>query len=232
MTYASDVTASSRRIDPFRPDELHGLQAWYDAVAITGLSDGNSVSTWSDLSQFGRDVTEATNPPTYKTGIVNGLPVVRFDGSNDRLRFAGDNVADTFAQPNTVVAVVHNSSSGTVYHGSNTGDRATLLVNGGEWAIFAGDQVRKSGVTVDTDVHVISVIFDGASSELWYDGADNSPSSSPGTEEFRLIHIGVNAGGSAEYFNGDICEIIVYDNTLTASERQQVEAYLLHKWGI
>ena len=40
------------------------------------------------------------------------------------------------------------------------------------------------------------------------------------------------AGYVGNYWNGNICEIIVYSSDLTATERQRVEGYLAWKWGI
>jgi hypothetical protein len=44
--------------------------------------------------------------------------------------------------------------------------------------------------------------------------------------------IGSGSGYVGNYWNGNICEIIVYSSDLTSRERQQVEGYLAWKWGI
>jgi hypothetical protein len=55
-----------------------------DARFITGLSDGNAVSTWSDRSRNAADATQTgANRPEYKEAIQGGQPVVRFDGTDD-----------------------------------------------------------------------------------------------------------------------------------------------------
>jgi hypothetical protein len=56
-----------------------------DARFITGLSDGNAVSTWSDRSRNAADAVQsnATNQPEYKEAIQGGQPVVRFNGTDD-----------------------------------------------------------------------------------------------------------------------------------------------------
>lgn len=68
-----------------------GAVLWFDASKITGLNDGDAVGTWNDSSGNGYDATQATadNKPIYKTNIINGYPVVRFDGSNDVLTISG-----------------------------------------------------------------------------------------------------------------------------------------------
>jgi hypothetical protein len=43
-----------------------------------------------------------------------------------------------------------------------------------------------------------------------------------------------NAGSinTGQYFEGIIYEVIGFTSTLTTSQRQQVEGYLAHKWGL
>ena len=63
-----------------------GMLLWLRADAITGVSNGGSVTTWIDQSSNGYNAVYA-NPngevaPTYVTNVYNGLPVVRFSGDN------------------------------------------------------------------------------------------------------------------------------------------------------
>lgn len=62
------------------------LELQLDARDITGLSDGDSVTTWADSSAAGSDATQsnASYKPVYKTNIIGTNPVVRFSGSNAR----------------------------------------------------------------------------------------------------------------------------------------------------
>ena len=68
---------------------------WYRADAIQGLSDGASVATWSDSSGNGNNATQASsgNRPVWKQNVLNGYPVVRFNGTNSSL--IGPNVFPT-----------------------------------------------------------------------------------------------------------------------------------------
>lgn len=66
-----------------------GASIVLDSRRISGLVDGDPVSTWSDASGNSHDGTNTlTARPTYKTAIQGGQPVVRFDGSNDYLSVA------------------------------------------------------------------------------------------------------------------------------------------------
>lgn len=66
-----------------------------DARRLTGLNDGDAVSTWADVSGNGWDATSSsTQRPLYKTSIQGGQPVLRFDGSNDILSCAAAGAKD------------------------------------------------------------------------------------------------------------------------------------------
>ena len=99
------VTAYGRqrqpgKIDPLGrpryPDSVSGLKLrlkadgvlWQDAARTTpATADSAPVGCWDDASGVGNHFTQATagNRPLLRTAIVNGHPVIRFDGSNDTL---------------------------------------------------------------------------------------------------------------------------------------------------
>ena len=57
-----------------------------DSRFITGLSDGDPVSTWTDRSGSGNNATgSATARPTFQINEQGGQPAVQFDGLNDIL---------------------------------------------------------------------------------------------------------------------------------------------------
>jgi len=66
-----------------------GAAQAFDARQITGVSDGSTVQTWTDLGTGGNNASQSDSGrrPVYRTG-ANGLnngPVLQFDGSNDHL---------------------------------------------------------------------------------------------------------------------------------------------------
>lgn len=63
------------------------LEMELNARDIVGLTDGDTVATWSDSSAAGNDATQAAYSyrPIYKTNIIGSNPVVRFDASNKAL---------------------------------------------------------------------------------------------------------------------------------------------------
>lgn len=71
----------------FSPDEVSGLQAWWDASTLTGL-DGDPVSTLLDQSGNYSDMAmeTAANKPTLRTNALNNRNVIELDGVTDYLQ--------------------------------------------------------------------------------------------------------------------------------------------------
>lgn len=65
------------------PDAIGDLAIWVEADEISGLSDGDPIDSWTDLSGNGNHLTaSAAQRPLYYSGILNGLPVIRTNGSS------------------------------------------------------------------------------------------------------------------------------------------------------
>jgi hypothetical protein len=58
------------------------LKLHLDASQLTGLSDGATVTTWTDMSGLGNHAPQTAGTPIYKTGVLNGKPVIRFNGAS------------------------------------------------------------------------------------------------------------------------------------------------------
>lgn len=61
------------------PSVTTGLQFWFDARDIAGVSDGSTISTWADSSANARDAAVSTGTATYHTGVTPlGWPALTF----------------------------------------------------------------------------------------------------------------------------------------------------------
>lgn len=94
-----------------------GLQLLLDARTITGLSDGDTVSAWSDSSGLGNNAAQSTlaNRPLYKTNIYGTNPAVRFADTTDFMN-------GTFASwgthaGQTLLMMVNNTPSSNTANG-------------------------------------------------------------------------------------------------------------------
>ena len=62
--------------------------AQWSADSITGLVNGDPVSTWTDSVSGIAAAGSLTARPTYVTNVMGSKPSVRFDGINDILTIA------------------------------------------------------------------------------------------------------------------------------------------------
>lgn len=65
------------------PTDFEGLQFWHDISQHTGLNDGDTIPTLLDFSGNNRSISQVTagRRGIYKTNILNGLPILRTDGT-------------------------------------------------------------------------------------------------------------------------------------------------------
>ena len=72
--------------DGIIPSSISDLRLWLKADAITGLNDGDKISTWYDLSGNGYNLvqTDYNRQPTYHINGIDGKPVIRLNASNNQ----------------------------------------------------------------------------------------------------------------------------------------------------
>lgn len=217
----------------FTPASIAGLQLWVEADSGTGTTtDGTAVGTWTDQSGQGHHLTQATagSQPVYKTNILNGKPVVRFDGVDDFLTV-------TFTQSQPIHAFVV-----TQFRTARTGNNTIMDGGGDGWARiywFSSTQVglyatanQQPNLTVAmlNTFHVLSALFNGASSELRADGG-TAVVGDPGTTAPGGLTLGGRGGLGLEPGAVDIAACIAYSGILSTTNRQAVESYLKGKYG-
>ncbi|MFO7773193.1 MAG: right-handed parallel beta-helix repeat-containing protein [Dehalococcoidia bacterium] len=225
------------------PPVASGLVLHLDADAITGLSDGDPVATWPDLSGEGNDATQGTpaDQPEWVEDALAGKPVVRFDGSDYLVEDSG-----SYTTPLTIFAVGLNTagagdsnqhsrliqlSATSDFHGffgSRSDDFATFFGNGSAWSDIAANTPGESVLTA----RLLAVVNDGATAAPYVDGvAQDTKTGTMAAATGLIIGSGMNgAQARSQYWGGDIAEILIYDRTLTTQERVDMEWYLGEKW--
>ena len=230
----------------FDPTSIAGLKLWLKADALA-LSDGAAVSAWNDSSPSGYNVTQGNGgfQPKYKTGIVNGKPVVRFDGVDDYLL---NDAAPTIPTGSTGYTVFVVTESATIAAGfpsvidfalnpatEGTGPSVEIRRNVDELDhvhFDTGYVLAKelAGVVVG-QWNLITADWNGSNIHLWRNGTlkDTAGTTLIGQTGSRTI-VGCNSSGN-NFWNGDIAEILVYNSALSTTDRQNVENYLKTKYA-
>jgi hypothetical protein len=226
------------------------LLAWYDADAITGLSDGDSVTTWDDESGNARDVSTGS-APTYKTNILNSKPVVRFTVT----QYLKHDAAFMYANGSCTIAIVvsgpgsgslnfalaegRSSNNNPVYapiaRNSSLGDANGLKMwyrNDANSSVINYEDAVAS--TISNTIAV--VIDDGSSIVTTKDGGSAVTAvASYSRSTTTLDRFAIGALFRSAYalgWDGDIAEIVIADSSLGLIDRQKLEGYLAHKWGL
>lgn len=203
----------------FDPSSL-SPSAWWKADAITGLTDGQVVTTWLDSSGNSKDVTQATvaNKPLYKTAIVNGKAVVRYVDSTDELA-----VGSVAQKTVLAVATMPAGVDGAVVQGTAYMYRANA---DGFLRIYGGTEFTTAGAITGGTFYVLGAVFNGASSVATVNGTTYNGNA--GVAGTGSLSIGSGTGRTA----GDVAEVIVFSTVLSAADRRSVESYLGAKYGI
>jgi len=223
------ITASGGGTSPIQPDSISGLVMWLKADAIVGLSDSDPITTWEDSSSANNDASQSTanKKPLYKTSVINGLPVVRFDGTDDSF-----STTWVPSHPFTIFFVAKSNS------GYNTRGRAIAGTNNWfigpydtKWDYFNVTNLTPGAPGVSCSYIAIGIIQEASRSDLFifdipFGGHGTQTATVPGT-----VYIG-ESGGGGECFNGDIAEIIGYSTSISNADRLGLVAYLRNKYGI
>ncbi len=116
----------------FIPTDVQGLFFWIHAASITGVSNGGPITFIPDLSGSGNYLTNSgTHPaPTYNTNILNGLPVMHFNGLGGYFQTPATGVGATGPTHSPSLEVSPSSLSiYSVYRVNNVNSQQTILVN-------------------------------------------------------------------------------------------------------
>jgi hypothetical protein len=185
------------------------------------------VSTWADETGNGYDLTTGT-APTYKTSVIGGNPIVRFDGVDDLL----DVSFSALSQPNTIYGVIQlqdqTGDTDNIWATTDTGARQGLQeTRSGNFAIVAGTEL--SDGSADTNPHIIGALYNGSNSTVRLDGSQTA-SGNAGTQSMRGFRLGDGAF-TGNHIAVDVGEILIYPQDKSSSQ-SSIESYLSDKWGV
>lgn len=222
----------------FLPTDLSGLVLWLRADSLSGWLDGDAVHTWTDESGQSNHATQSTaaKRPIYKTGIVNGKPVVRFDGIDDGMQLTSD-VSEAISD-HTIIFVVDPDSvpADGEYLLDSANGRLILAHSGpgspGDIEVYDGGGWRNIAATA-IGWQILTFNLDDVAAEVFRDGASIGSDAAYVRQNTRTpIGLGAVNDISAAFFAGDIAEVIIYTRVVTVGEQQSLDEYLSNKYGI
>ena len=227
-------------------------------VHAPAVTAGDPVGYWQDRSGTGLTAVtaDATKRPLVAT--VNGRRALDFDGVNDTLTIQGytaengltglTRFAVAFLDATASGILLTVTDNGIGYKGSarfiDLQSSNIQFAAGNSGFTVASVNVANTGYTlVQGAPHVLGSTYDGSKATLeeailaHYDGATLTPTSTSGVVYSPLasggtrLHMGSNVNAN-NWWNGKICEYLVYDRVLNPAQRRKVEVYLARRWGI
>lgn len=233
------------------PKSLSSNQLWLRASV--GVTTG-ATFTWADQSGKGHDATQSTaaRQPTVGTSTDwAGRTVVSFLRTSTQW-LACNGLAAMLSgtdKPFTVITALRapTNVNHRIYLGwghSATSAYAWVDVaadNGLDMArqddALANEAHGTAPGAIDNAPHIVSVVHDGTTFAEYLDGSALTlavNTMNVGASAFDLCTIGArrDSGGATSFpFNGDICEIAVFDAACTPQQRRAVERGMRQRCG-
>jgi hypothetical protein len=242
---------------PFTPSQLSGLVLWLEATQGV-VTNQSKVSTWMDRSGRNNNAGQsvAALQPSFVTGVVNGLPVIRF--ANTALQVT-DSVTLQWAAEDFTLLVVggyKNTTTSGLGYGMFVAKQETPYPYAGPalWGNYTapmldtviGMQADSSGTQYaistnaknDGAIRVYTGRRVGTSLEVRVNGTVQGTATATSSVNVnasgRPLFIGGVPGTNTvtQALDGDIAEILAVRGPLSDAELTQLEAYLKAKYGL
>lgn len=213
---------------PPSPADVPGLAGWWKADAL-GLANGTAVSSWTDSSGNAQNLVQAsgTLQPVFTTNVLNGLPVLRFDGTDDAMTAT----IVSWPQPTNWFVVMKAADNTGYLQIIHTGQEILRRDTDLRIESYAGSSASNVSMTHDTSWDYYDVEFTGASTMGYRIGGVSYPpwgdagSGATGTTFDLGFH-----PSNGRNFHGDIAEVILFARALNSTERETVFGYLRDKY--
>jgi hypothetical protein len=246
------LDASQNKSYPTDLPVKNGLLVWLDAADDTtfSYSSGTEVSQWRDKSGNNLHANQATtaNQPSRNT-VVNSRKSVNFtSASGDFIRIPNGVV---FSKYFTAVVLIKPGTQSAEYavildqDHSTTGYQGWVIQRNAStsfWQTWVANSSANNWTNanqiayVDNTSQIVTLRKTSSTLALYSNGTSSGDVS---INDYNLpqaglygLNIGYWSAGGGRYYNGDICEILVYNRDLTTTELKQVHTYLGQKWGI
>lgn len=223
------------------------LRVWLRADK--GVRASGGVREWRDQSGNGNDATQSAsgNRPSYggTNNTANGISLVNFTAGNNEYLQAS-NLGSLPNGPSTIISVAEITTDGTLLSIENNNlDPVRQLRDAGN------AEASQDGSSVSATASGLSVLDSRFGSP--FNGADEPPDTldvnvNAGSSVSTTTGAGTNASGTVAFlgagvggtqtelspenaFDGDVGEVIVYEQALNTAQRRIVANYLAAKYG-
>jgi hypothetical protein len=231
---------------PFNPLDISGCVLWVDAADPTTMTlSGSNVTQWRDKSGRGyvfNNLPGQSSPSL--TNTFNGTrPCVESTTTSMIMGTAYDVSTTSIHGPQGLsYFLVQRFGSGTVavqYERNGVAGTRILNHETSNWLTYYGPSYGNAGVQTTTPCVMSTVVNLPTSNLFGYMNGSNVVTASGVSIQNLSCNAGWGLFGLNDTANGGmfgsvtkIAEFIQYSVPLTDAQRQQVEAYLVAKWGL
>ena len=210
-------------------DSTPGLKLWFDATDVNGdgqvdtsndFISSDKISMWADKSGNTNNPIQAqlSNMPRWTPAALNQKPIVTFDSNFSQIF----EIQNAVSSPSFVFLVHRQKQVGeSLVLG---GDLSTTSEDGFLSLEHASGSVEIISKASTTAWSISTMRVAPNSQSLWVDGKI------VGAQSFGQGALAVDKVG--ERFDGEIAEVLVFDQQVNAVNRQKIEGYLAHKWSL
>ena len=218
----------------FNPTQIAGCSLWLDAADSTTITQsGGTVTNIKDKSPNNYVLSNATGF-TYVNNVFNGNYPSLYNSINLTNYNLGSNANFILNQPFTAFFIGMKITSTNYYDGMifdglvNNSNRVAWY--GGTYTMYATNSLAHANTSNLINVPVLATGFFNTTTSILYINGSQDVTGTIGTNNnLNGTIIGNNWTTSSPWI-GHFCELIIYSNAITASQRQQVEGYLIWKW--
>lgn len=221
---------------------------WVRPEELASVSDGTDITTWSDFSGNGNDLTQsnASFKPRYFSSVINGQPVVRFNQSNGRLvRNGFSNFPTTQITTIFVNATNEVSDDALLSYASSASSNEYLLFSTNSLNVFRANSSTNSSTSFNGGSFTIGTTSwqssNGATS-VWKNGSENysitgfqtgTSMTTGGALAIAAEQDAIDGGyESTQDYQGDYAEVAIYNIALNESQMIIVQNYLSAKYNV
>lgn len=230
------------QVSTWEPSKVPNMYCWLDSVDNDTLfrNNSNKVVMWSDKSSnsFSFLQTTASRQPT------SNITGVAFDGGDvlesDDVAFAA---ASNSGANHSIFIVSRSDSTGprtilasqdsnklNIGSGTSSSDN-NAVVNYGDGSNW-NSTAAVSPATSMSFKNMLSIVNKGSSTNVYVNGASKNDIN--GTmDSFTGLRVGAsNSTGTQNPWSGELMEIVIFNVRLHDTQREMIEGYLAHKWGL
>lgn len=229
------------------PDSLTGLQCWLDAADNDTIYDNDTgrVGQWVDKSGSGHNFSQSlvTQQPLHSNSSIV------FDGT-DRLSNSTIEFDDAYIWGDTTtghsVFVVAKSTGDDVSRllcspveprfffggGTTAGDNNFIVAYGNTARNYHSTNVL-TPVTSLSSTNILGVVNTQDTQTTPYVNGSSLNTINGEMLAFTGLNIGAGSYSTVDgTWNGVVNEIVIFNRQLDSTDRNKVEGYLAHKWGL